>query len=212
MEDIKNNARKWRLFIDARAFVHTLGLKSGTEWNSYCKSGKKPSDIPSAPHYIYRTEFKSIGDWLGTGTIAPRDRHHQFRSFSEARAFVHGLGFKNNAEWRNYCRSGKKPTDIPVNPDRVYGSEFQGYGDWFGTGRPGPRNYTFLPFAEARTFAHSLKLKNHKEWSTYCASGKKPSDTPSAPNETYGTEFNGWGDWLGTGYISNRHRKRRPFT
>jgi Hypothetical methyltransferase/Helicase conserved C-terminal domain/Type III restriction enzyme, res subunit/Integrase repeat unit len=212
MEDMKNNAHKWRPFLDARAFVHTLGLKSSAEWNSYCKSRKKPSDIPSAPHHIYRTEFKGMGDWLGTGTIAPRDRHHQYRPFAEARAFVHGLNLKNNAEWRDYCRSGRKPTDIPVNPDRAYGSKFQGFGDWLGTGRPGPRNYTFLPFAEARTFAHSLKLKNHKEWSTYCASGKKPSDIPSAPNETYGTEFIGWGNWLGTGYISNRHRKRRPFT
>lgn len=211
MEDFRKRSRQYRPFPEARAFVQQLGFKNGEEWNAYCKSGKKPKDIPSAPHYIYKTEFKGMGDWLGTGTVAPRDRHRQYRSFTDARAFARELGFKNKAEWDDYCRSGKKPTGIPMKPDRAYGSEFQGYGDWLGTGRPGPGNYTFLPFAEARTFAHALKLKNHKEWSTYCASGKKPYNIPSAPNETYGVEFQGWGDWLGTGYISNRHRKHRPF-
>ena len=175
MEYVRKDTRQYRPFAEARAFVHTLGLKNSDEWQVYCKSDQKPQDIPSAPHYIYKNDFKGMGDWLGTGTIAPRDRHRQYRPFAEARAFVHTLGLKNNLEWREYCRSKKKPSDIPVNPDRAYGSEFQGYGDWLGTGRPGPLNFMFLPFAQARSFVHSLKLKNHLEWRTYCASGKKPS-------------------------------------
>src|SRR5436305_8275983 len=117
MKDGRMNkkAHRWCSFTDARTFVRKLGLKSSAEWNSYCKSGNKPANIPSAPHYTYPTEFKGMGDWLGTGTIAPRDRHRQYRPFTEAGAFVHELGLKNNGQWRDYCRSGKKPTDIPVN-------------------------------------------------------------------------------------------------
>ena len=37
----------WRPFAEARAFVHSRGLKSVPEWWVYCKSGKKPPDIPS---------------------------------------------------------------------------------------------------------------------------------------------------------------------
>ncbi len=97
MEDMKNNARKWRSFMDARAFVHTLGLKSGAEWNSYCKSGEKPADIPSAPHQEYDGEFKGYGDWLATGTMSHWNR--EYRPFDEARAFVHALRLKNQDEW-----------------------------------------------------------------------------------------------------------------
>ena len=34
----------------------------------------------------------------------------------------------------------------------------------------------FLPFDEARKYVKSLKLKSQKEWTSYCKSGKLPSD------------------------------------
>ena len=61
----------WRKFDDARAFVHGLGLKSADEWRDYCKSGKKPADIPSNPDLTYaEAGWAGWGDWLGTGTVA----------------------------------------------------------------------------------------------------------------------------------------------
>src|SRR5690242_4712323 len=42
-----------RSFNDARAFVHTLGLKNWDSWRRYCKSGNKPEDIPSNPWQSY---------------------------------------------------------------------------------------------------------------------------------------------------------------
>ena len=39
--------RKYKTFEDAREFVQTLGLKSGKEWQEYCKTGNKSGDIPS---------------------------------------------------------------------------------------------------------------------------------------------------------------------
>src|SRR5262249_5407091 len=104
--------RKYRSFEKARAFVRDLKLKSQPEWREYCKSGEKPVDIPAKPHRSYaEAGWVGYGDWLGTGTIASRLR--QFRSFAEARHFVHGLGLKSEAEWRKYCKSGEKPDDIP---------------------------------------------------------------------------------------------------
>ena len=48
-----------------------------------------------------------MGDWLGTGRIADHER--EFRPFEEAREFVHSLGLQREADWREYCKSGKKP-------------------------------------------------------------------------------------------------------
>ena len=120
-------------------------MKSGEEWGEYCKSGKKPADIPANPNYVYaETGWAGMGDWLGTGnrrggwgdwlgtgTIAAQLR--QYRSFKDARAFVRLLGLKSNTEWRDYCKSGKKPADIPNTPQVVYAKDgWAGIGDWLG--------------------------------------------------------------------------------
>ena len=55
--------------------------------------------------------------------------------FEEAHAFVRHLGFKNVNEWRAYCKSGKRPPNIPATPHDVYaGKGWTNWGDWLGTG------------------------------------------------------------------------------
>src|SRR6266581_1669463 len=128
-----------------------------------------------------------------------RKETREWRPFSEARAFVHTLGFKNMAQWQAYGKAGKRPYDIPGNPDKVYITEFKGYGDWLGTFNIAPTKRGFRTFKEARSYVHSLKLKNQDEWLAYCRSGQKPVDIPATPNNVYLGEFDGFGDWLGTG-------------
>jgi hypothetical protein len=117
-----------------------------------------------------------------------------WRPFDEARAFVHSLGLKSLAEWLDYCKSGKKPADIPSNPQLKYAKEgWAGYGDWVGTGRVATQLRELRPFGEARAFVHTLALKSHAEWQVYCTSGNKPDDIPFKPNRTYAKRVGpGW--------------------
>jgi superfamily II DNA or RNA helicase len=132
-----------------------------------------------------------------------------WRPFEDARAFARGLDLKNFTEWRLYCGSGKKPSDIPVNPARAYANEgWAGLGDWLGTGR---RRGGFWPFKKARPFVHRLGLKNHIEWLAYVRSGKKPNDIPANPSISYGKDWAGWGDWLGTDFVHHSRREYQPF-
>jgi hypothetical protein len=56
-----------RPFKEARAFVHSLGLKSESEWRAYCNSGNKPADIPRAVASVYANDgWRGMRDWLGT--------------------------------------------------------------------------------------------------------------------------------------------------
>ena len=202
----------WRTFNDARAFVRRLGLKSRDEWEEYCKSGKKPSDIPAAPWEKYADAgWSGMGDWLGTGTVAPRLR--QYRPFEKARTFVQRLGLKSRAEWGEYCKSGRKPADIPANPHGVYAEDgWAGMGDWLGTGTVAPYLRKYRSFDEARAYARRLSLKSETEWRSYCKSGQKPADIPGSPEDQYAkTGWAGFGDWLGTGAVPNRLRQYRSF-
>ena len=57
-------------------FVRGLGLKSYTEWSDYCKSGKKPADIPTDPRSNLR------GSWLGRIGRLARDWQGRSRPIS----------------------------------------------------------------------------------------------------------------------------------
>ena len=64
--------RRYRSFQAARAFVRSKGLTRQADWVRYCRSGDKPDDIPTHPNQTYKAEWRGMGDWLGTGAVAPR--------------------------------------------------------------------------------------------------------------------------------------------
>lgn len=126
------NKRTFRDFNDAKMFVRQLNLKSSSEWIKYCKSGKKPIDIPQKPYRTYKNNgWINMGDWLGTGTIASQLR--QYRSFEDAKKFIHSLGLKKQSDWFQFIKSGQKPDDIPADPSKVYKNKgWVNWGDWLG--------------------------------------------------------------------------------
>jgi superfamily II DNA or RNA helicase len=135
-----------------------------------------------------------------------------WRSFQEARAFVHALGFETSYDWKRYVRSGNCPPDIPRSPHYVYASDsWRGWKDWLGAGRTPPIKEA-RPFIEARAFARRLRLANFAEWKHFAKSSQRPNDIPTQPWKRYAsTGWAGIDDWLGT-----RRRppiqKKRPFT
>jgi len=181
-----------------------------------------PDDIPANPNQTYKDKgWKGMGDWLGTGAIAPRLR--VYRPFEEAREYIIGLGLRNNEEWRKYCKGllsekGVLPTDIPMTPRQTYKNQgWQGMGDWLGTGNVANFLREYLPFEEAREFARGLGLKNRHEWRKFCKGllpekGLRPNDIPANPNQTYKNEgWKGFGDWLGTGNVFPFIHEYLPF-
>ena len=191
----------------AQDIVKTLNLKSQKEWNTYCKSGNKPINIPSSPQKTYRNKgWKSMGDWLGTGYVATFNR--KYKKFEEARSFVQGLELTGSNEWREFVNSGKIPVDIPSNPNKFYKDiGWVNMGDWLGTGNIATQLRVFRSFYEAREYVRKLQLKGNSEWRKYSKSIEKPQDIPNAPSQVY--KNNGWiswGDWLGTEYVNHKDR------
>ncbi len=136
---------------------------------------------------------------------------NKFVSFEEARKFVRSLGLKNHREWTEWSKSGMRPSNIPGNPHINYKNEgWMGYGDFLGTGNY--RKMDFLLFEEARKYVWNLKLKRREDWKKFCKSGMKPKNIPFSPDVFYKNK--GWvsfGDFFGTGYVSNKNRKFLSF-
>jgi len=207
---------KIRDFESAREFVRELKFKNHKEWQSYCRGeminrAPKPDDIPQSPDRVFKDcGWISWADYLGTDNISPWG--YIARPFEQARAYVRKLGLKSEPQWRQYCKGElpglpPKPDDIPTNPQRTYREEWQGMGDWLGTGNIANHRKAFRAFGQARQFVHRLKLKDINEWRLYClgkipGKGKRPDDIPTNPEKVY--YYTGWlscGDWLGTGSV-----------
>lgn len=64
----------------------------------------------------------------------------------------------------------------------------------------------YLSFDKAREFVRSLNLSSYDDYRKYTMSGEKPKEIPSRPDFVYKNEFKGYGDWVGTGRISNKDK------
>jgi len=219
--------RDYRPFLKARSFARSLKLKSGSEWKQFCrgtlaKKGKLPSDISANPNQTYAGKgWAGMGDWLGTGAIATRDR--SYRNFESARKFVRALALKSQAEWFLFTkgklsRAGRLPRDIPKAPQLTYSQHgWGGWGDWLGTGNPAPGTKKYRSFQKARRYVRSLHLESARQWRAFYrgalkAKGMFPSDIPVNPDIYYKHRgWTTWGDWLGTGRIADNQRGWRPF-
>ena len=91
----------------------------------------------------------------------------RFRSWPEARAFVHAQSLSSFAAWRQWARSPARPPDIPSNPDQVYASAgWQDWYDWLGkpAGRTERGPKPWRPFVTARRYARRLGLPSFAAW------------------------------------------------
>jgi superfamily II DNA or RNA helicase len=183
--------RNFLAFAEAREIIRALGLKNAQEWNEYTKSDKRNFQIPTNPNITYKnTGWVSLGDWLGTKSVAARYR--QYLDFAEARSIVHQLNLKNREDWWAFASSDNRPSAIPFQPGKVYKERgWVGYKDWLGN--------SWLNFEQAREIIRALGLKNAQEWNEYTKSDKRNFQIPTNPHITY--KNTGWvslGDWLGT--------------
>jgi len=71
----------------------------------------------------------------------------------------------------------------------------------------------FLTYDEAKKFAKKNNLKSARFWFELDASGNMPDNLPSRPDNTYKNKgWTTWGDFLGTGRISDNLKKFRTFS
>ncbi len=199
----------WRSFEEARKYIHSLKLKNLTDWRGYIKSGNKPKDIPSSPAMVYESQWINLGDWLGTGYIAPWLR--EYLTFQEAKRIVSTFKIKSKDSWLIFSKSNQKPENIPSDPRRVYKEEWISWADWLGTGLESRRLRKYSPFIEARKYVRSYHLKNRAEYNALIKLGGLPIILPSKPERIYKGQWKGIGDWLGTGKVANQLRKYKSF-
>ena len=124
-------------------------------------------------------------------------KKNEWKPFKEAREYARSLGLNSVKEWDAHFKGKVKVVGIPIRPNIVYKGEWNSWGDFLGNGNVRNGEQEYLPFEEAKAFARSLGLKNHRDWRTFCKSEEKPANIPTAPEKVY-KEWSDTKTWLGS--------------
>ena len=161
---------------------------------------KRPKNIPSRPNLNYKNKgWKSWGDFLQSGTIAPQNLKYTYMKFEKLKKLVKKLKIKSGEEYRKAIDKKLLPTNVPRAPDnKNYAPTWKGWKDFLGTGDISAKLRNYRPFQKARTYVRSLKLKSERELRKYIKAGKIPKNIPSSPGKTYKNKgWKGMQDFLG---------------
>lgn len=121
------------------------------------------------------------------GPGRPKNR---YRSYKNAKAFVHKLKLNSFNEWLKYCEINDVPHDIPKRPEKVYKNDFVSFNDWIG-------KTAFACFEEAKQYVQTFKLNSQQQFDEHYQSFKRPFIVPKHPELYYNNEWKGWKDFLG---------------
>lgn len=200
--------RQYLSFDEARTLIHQQGFIGFSGWAEWCRDGFRPNNIPSNPASFYRGQgWHNWPDFLGTVGQPRRRRPKQdcWRSFQEARQFVHTLRLWSIQAWNEWCATSARPHDVPEHPDYVYRNEgWAGWRDFLGkipsedAASPGLSSRKWRTFEEARGYVKALKLTGIEQWRQWADSSEKPFDIPKTPSYAYrDLGWAGMSDWLG---------------
>ena len=179
-------------FKKALLYARSLKLKGQKDWRAWCKSGARPANIPSHPDLTYTHKgWQGYGHWLGTGTgtIAPKDQ--KFLPFKKALLYARSLKLNHGKEWKEWCKSGARPANVPADPYTFYKhAGWQGYGHWLRTGVRQARQAVPTCTNCQKTFASSNGLAYHtqhkvcivKREAASAAGSKSPARRTTTPS------------------------------
>jgi hypothetical protein len=134
-----------------------------------------------------------------------------WRPFKEAREWARAQKPRSQKEWFDLAKTDIRPADIPIAPSQYYSQNgWISWGDWLGSGYIATIDREYRDYNEAKIFAQSKNLSSGADWYD-SASRDLPSDIPRNVAHVYSSEWESWGDFLGTGSVSNSRKVFHSF-
>jgi superfamily II DNA or RNA helicase len=184
-------------YEDAVVYLSDKTIKSVKSYRELLKSNPNLR-LPHSPWKVYSENWDKASGWSGflSKTKSPQELSKDFLNFSDARIYVHQLGFRTGEDWIFYTKSDRFPDFLPKAPQIVY-HEFAGIEDWLGPtylGRDERWKLKYLSFNEAKKIVAKEKFKNEEEFKNWSS---RPENIPSKPRRVYQDEWQGIRDFIG---------------
>lgn len=200
---MKNNFYK---YDELKSIVNSLKIKSKDEYIKVYKTlvssdGKK---APLNPLTFYGRDIWINWSVFLEKPIFKKKFNNVYYDYEECKNVIQSKKISTKSEFISKIKNIiNEDIRIPYNPYTTYKKEWEGWGEFLGTGRIQDNLKKYKSFEDARKWARGLNLKMYKEWRNLNLS-KIPDDIPKKPEKTY--KKHGWVDyydWLG---INKRER------
>lgn len=138
------------------------------------------------------------------------------KSYIETKRIVHQLNIKSKNDWFKFYDIIIKKHNIPYSPDTHFKSknEWISWGDFLGTKKQQDnlKSLNYLSYNKAKKWIKDnlIKINTIENWKQSVKENKIPEIIPNRPDRYYNNKNRGWiswGDFLGTGRISNKNIK-----
>lgn len=184
--NIANNKKRegFCSYEECREFCHSQNIRSIKQWRKVAEDDfARPAEIPSAPNIVYaETGWTSWSDFLLPKFL---DYEAAKRTISTMRPRI-----KTSSGWRSYSSSGKRPGNIPANPERYYKDKgWKNWPDFLGTDRA-PRT---LSYEEAQNVVAEKRITTKAQYNQWMESEETSQSLPKNPEEFY--KKKGWSGW-----------------
>ena len=113
---------------------HGKMLKKDSIYYSLCLS---TNDTKRLGKYMYPLNctiklLRKATKFAKLTKIQPATYDKQYVTYDTAKIYASSLGLKNWRDWKDFSASGKRPSNIPSNPNRTYRREFKNIKDFLG--------------------------------------------------------------------------------
>jgi hypothetical protein len=133
-------------YKEAERIVQALGFESRKEWRAWCKAYPKEKQelgLPYDPHKAYPDEWKNWSIFLGNGNTAVRAEDRC--TLQWLTQFVQKEGITSRKKYQTWLKDNpekKKEYNMPFNPHRDYGDEWEDYYTFFGKDKTSTKDPT----------------------------------------------------------------------
>ena len=199
-------------FQKARDFARGLMFKNVAEFRKFCKSEKKPIDIPTAPNTVYKNQgWISWSDFLNNSQVATKDKY--FLSFNDARDFIRNKKFKSITEFKKFLISKRRPSFIHSNPDVKYKNQgWKNWSDFLGAHIIANSDKQFYSFNKAKELLKNKNIKTKTQYNIQKKKGLLGEKFPSNPSYKYKDDgWISWGDYLGSNIFQRGQNNNLSF-
>jgi superfamily II DNA or RNA helicase len=189
----------WRLYEESKKFVQSLRLNNLNEWFNFSKSRKLPKDIPVSADRIYKHNWISWGDFLGTGRISNKNRF--FISYDEAKKYVHDKNIKSQRDWILFTKRNDFPLNIPKRPEKY--KEFLDWYDFLGIDKK-----IYLNFNDAKKYLKRFNFNSYQDFKRLYKKNKITKNIPINLEHKYRIDKS----WKGLTDFLSLERRSGKFT
>ena len=187
------------LYKNASNYIKNFNLKRRRDFYNWAKSKDRPAEFPRQPEIYFEKSWSGWANFLGY-----YDKTN-YASYDEAKKKLAPLNFTTIGEFKSWRKESPENEIIPNYPEVIYKKSWSGWADFFSNTLKSPKNIKYISYKNLQKLVQKDNVIGKHAYREWWKKNKHLGNIPSTPDRKY-KEWNGWGEFLGTGVISSHNR------